>query len=603
MKDSFFKINDAQYSRLIRLLLSIFFIIGILSIFYRSPMSWLDEQIHYARVIQLSNGDVFKSIDNDNSKWGGDISRNHQEFIDRAMSKIVASLSSGENSIISDDWSNYYNDLDYTEDKHFHIATGAVPYVPAVYGIYVLAADINKLLHLNVVNEYKLMKLLNFIFCYLLLLVTVRVAPYHKLAFCAIFLLPTTVLTLSSITADAVSFSISFLFLAYTLNLFNRIDKGFSIDKSSITFYLVISLGVVISKMPAFMLIALYIPLIVKDYIAHKKITKFNLTLFFSAILFALFTLYWLYIIQDINTGAYHGKNDVNTHQQITYITHNFLDFLTTLLKSILGYNFLNMQLGYADRSYYMYIPNIFSYLFLIGFVLSFFIQDHQEEHKKNLLLSIFSLSSFIVITVLVFTLLYLQFTQVGEKDIVGVQARYFIPYFPLLIIAFPFLRFKQENFNLKRFAAFLILLPLLYYSLLFINQLFIKKSDRLHYEQINSIPSNLGYNGFIDEFKITDRTIFIRGWGMLSNNKENNPNLLIYTNSRYKVEYIDRNIRSDVSNALNNRLLDNSGFTLRLTLDNRIQENLRICIISQDKKFGEYKIKMENLNNIYSCE
>jgi len=152
MEKSFFKIKDKQYEKLIKFLLSIIFISGILSIFYRSPMSWLDEQIHYARVIQLSNGDIFKSIDNDNSKWGGDISKNHQEFIDRSMSKIVASLSSGEDSIISDDWSNYYNDLDYTEDKHFHIATGAVPYVPAVYGIYVLAADFNKILHLNIVR-------------------------------------------------------------------------------------------------------------------------------------------------------------------------------------------------------------------------------------------------------------------------------------------------------------------------------------------------------------------------------------------------------------------------------------------------------------------
>lgn len=602
MEKSFFKIKDKQYEKLIKFLLSIIFISGILSIFYRSPMSWLDEQIHYARVIQLSNGDIFKSIDNDNSKWGGDISKNHQEFIDRSMSKIVASLSSGEDSIISDDWSNYYNDLDYTEDKHFHIATGAVPYVPAVYGIYVLAADFNKILHLNIVNEYKFMKLLNFIFCYLLILATVRVLPYHKLAFCAIFLLPTTILTLSSVTADAISFSISFLFVAYTLNLFNRIAKSNKIDKSSIIFYLIISIGVIISKMPAFMLIVLYIPLILKNYIINKKITKFSLILFFSALLFAAFTLSWFYLIKDINTGAYHGKNDVNTLEQITYIIHNFSEFLTTLIKSIFSYNFLNMQLGYADRSYYMYIPNIFSYLFLIGLILSFFIQD-QEENKQNSLLSIFSISSFVLITVLIFTLLYLQFTQVGGKEIAGVQARYFIPYFPLLIIAFPFLKVKEGYATLKYLATFFILLPLFYYLLLFSNQLFTKRSDKLDYEEINSIPSSLEYNGFIDELKVNDSSIFIRGWGMLSDFKDSNQKLLIYTNSNYKIEYINRNRRNDVSKALNNESLDNSGFTLKLMFDESKKENFKICIISQDKSLGEYKIKMENPNAIYNCE
>ena len=51
---SFFNIENKKHSKLILILLSLIFFTGIFSVFTRYPMSWYDEQVHYARVLTYS---------------------------------------------------------------------------------------------------------------------------------------------------------------------------------------------------------------------------------------------------------------------------------------------------------------------------------------------------------------------------------------------------------------------------------------------------------------------------------------------------------------------------------------------------------------------
>lgn len=603
----FFAIDNNQYTKFILLGLLLIFFTGIISILFRSPMSWLDEQIHYARSIQLANGDFFVVQDNDMSKIGGRISVSQKQFIDRSMIHIVSSLETGNNSIISTNWSSQYKDLNYTSDKEFVVATTAVPYTPLVYFPYIAAVEFNKILHLNAANEFKLMKLFGFLSSFIMLILAIKITPWGKLFFIAINLIPTTILSLSSITADSYSFAISFLFIAYS----NRLLYLFSLDKDisrkELICYLLVSLGLVMAKMPAFLLVSIYLPLMYVLVRNGHKSMKIMFCLISFLLIFAFLTLFWAFLVKDVNTGAYFGVKNIDTFQQIEHILSDKSGYIRLLLLSILNVNPLSMQLGYADNPSYMYIDNIISYLFLLGLIALFFIKDTDKNIKKTdvLVYSGYSVVLYCIITALIFTLLYLQFTPVGSSYIAGVQPRYFIPYLLLLMLIAPNRTYISRFFIYAVF--FVIVLPLGVYLKNFSEQLFNENvyDQKNIYDEMginvvsdNSHFNNLAYAGVIDKIGLDGNNITLIGWSNATQNQYE-----IHSNSMVTIKDYSVIHRGDVAKAMNNPELKNSGFRIIISI-NDIENFSSLCLISKDANYGNYKIDARHLgNDLYRCE
>ena len=100
---SFFNIENKKHSKLILILLSLILFTGIFSVFTRYPMSWYDEQVHYARVLTYSN--------NLSASAEGYISESEQELLSKSMGKISQSLGQETPEILSLNWKEDFKGL------------------------------------------------------------------------------------------------------------------------------------------------------------------------------------------------------------------------------------------------------------------------------------------------------------------------------------------------------------------------------------------------------------------------------------------------------------------------------------------------------------
>ncbi|MBJ8349043.1 DUF2142 domain-containing protein [Streptococcus zalophi] len=461
----FFKTKDKFLTSVLISLTFLLFISGLSSIFLRQPATWYDEEIHYVRSIQIANGDILKTQKQDNTKYGGNISQTQNKFITRAFN---SKLFDKEIEAIEPNWMEDYDSITSNDKSIYKVSVTAVSYMPFQYFPFSFIVLINKILHLNVTTEFILMRLSGFLVSFVLLILAIRIIPFGKLTLILIALCPPFFLSMSSVTADSFVFGITSLFLAYSLSLiYKAIQRTDKITKNEIITYSFISLGLVFAKPPAFLLVALMIPLIIVG-LHNKVLTKKQSLYFLSLILFLAFiTLLWLFIVRNVDSSHYFGVA-ADISKQVAFLKSNPKTVLILLVKEISNYNFFGMQLGYADSANYMQLPMLSSFFIVISLTLSTFISDKVIEYgdtwnkKFVLFFNLYKIIGFIVIVGITFLLLYLQFTPVAAPQIDGVQPRYFLPYWLLLLSIAP----QKINTN-KKTISFIVLsglVPLIYY-------------------------------------------------------------------------------------------------------------------------------------------
>ena len=125
IKDNFF--SRKGYSNVVlTIILMVTLLTGLVSITLRSPMVGLDEMGHYARSIELSNGNLLSLQDGNPALAGGKISNTQYEFIEKA--KQVQSGNSTKYKATDKDWYHKFSSIPFTNQKRFYVAYGAIPF-------------------------------------------------------------------------------------------------------------------------------------------------------------------------------------------------------------------------------------------------------------------------------------------------------------------------------------------------------------------------------------------------------------------------------------------------------------------------------------------
>ncbi len=228
---------------------------------------------------------------------------------------------------------------------------------------------------------------------------------------------------------DAMTISISFFYLAYILHL--AFDNIKTISGKQKVFLAVLSIILALCKI-------VYLPLLLLLFLIPTEKWGINKSKQWVNIIgiggiASFLNLAWLKFsgryLTNFREGDSHYqlmllfKHPFNFIGKVIYTLNDRGDkYITTMLGSSLGWGeFIQIK---------FLVPFTMFVLIIIGL---FF--DNEMRNKLNKTQKLILIGTFLIIFLLIFTTLFIQWTYVGTEIILGIQGRYFIPILTLLLL------------------------------------------------------------------------------------------------------------------------------------------------------------------------
>lgn len=297
------------------------------------------------------------------------------------------------------------------------------------YVLQALGLKIGHILHLHPYIYWLLGKFMNVLLYAIIMSLAVHIVPVGKRLLMVITMLPIMIFQSTTYTYDVTV--IAFLTLAtciFVREIFNK-DQVFEY-KWRIAFFATLFLGC----LPK----AVYAPLILCGLLLNEKkfYSKKDKWIFKTCIIIGGILLICSFmlptLIKPTQTGDSRGGN-TSTASQIQYVLGQPIAYAVVLLRNviesfpdfIMGNNLLCnwAYLGIGSMTYC-------SSALLVGVTLTDTYVEHKIEKKVYTLKTrIAMMIQYGIVVALIWTALYLSFTEVGKTTISGVQARYYLPF------------------------------------------------------------------------------------------------------------------------------------------------------------------------------
>ena len=409
-----------------------FLIIGFLigtSIIYSTgstPFTW-DEETHFKTVYENAYGEL---VDNTSA-------------VIKYEEKVgIPTYNTLEEKMLVDNYMNK-NDKKVVSRTNKSVATN---YTAMAYAPQIIGAKIARGLNLSFTNMLRLMKFMNLLVYLIVITVAIRYAKIGKYALMCIALMPTSILQASAITYDG--FVLCFVLLGVVLLINEIVSEEEKINTKLLAIGIIaITIGS-LSKMvyAPLVLLAIFIPN--KKFASKKSVIWFKLgILAICGWMLATFVLPTLIsmISPSVTATADLRGGDTNSGSQIGNIIGQPFNYAKELLSSI--FSFENFGISAETRDPYtignlmlmnyggtVVGPDKFAYVIMA--LIMILICKNKEEKPLDVKTKLGVWGLIFIIVVLIWTAMYLAFTPVGQKAIVGVQARYYLPILWLAIVA-----------------------------------------------------------------------------------------------------------------------------------------------------------------------
>ena len=330
-----------------------------------------------------------------------------------------------------------------------------VQYIPQAVGIF--------LARLVTDNTYLITyagRIINMIVSMILLYFAIKIIPFGKKILLIPAMIPIAIEGFTSLSPDAMTISMSFLYIAYILYLtFGNKEK---INLKEKIILLVMSIIIALCKI-------VYIPLVLLMFIIPKEKfkEKSNKNKIFNVFVICgiavVINLIWLGISSRYLANFREGDSKI----QVLLAIQNPIKYIQTLLYTINlnGNNYL-MQLFGSDLGWgeFVKLYSIVPYAILFVYIFAA-ITDQDIKYKFKRYQLIWIALVILSIIILIFTSLYVQWTTIGRESIAGVQGRYFLPILPLVMLLLGSIlkvntSYKIENIN-KFIAIFVLVLQI----------------------------------------------------------------------------------------------------------------------------------------------
>jgi hypothetical protein len=274
---------------------------------------------------------------------------------------------------------------------------------------------------------------------YLILVwLAIRWIPFGKWILLVLAVIPMALFQAATLSPDAISNGIGFLFVAGCLQL-ARVEKINGREAGSL---LLLIFLLFLAKLNLIPLILLPFLLIVPPRFSSRR-----LYIFLIAITLGLFLVEvagWNWIAS--RNFASLLLEEANPRAQLLYILGHPFAFLQTLLRDFAANGFLYVQGWINGYGYYYWTPPLLiSFLFLLSLAVSLLVDSTSEElsNKDRAVFLLLFLGGYVATIVSIYT----SFAPVGSGQVVGVQGRYFIT------LALPFFLVISSLWSKKKFT------------------------------------------------------------------------------------------------------------------------------------------------------
>ena len=285
-----------------------------------------------------------------------------------------------------------------------------------------------KILDLSVIWTLWLGRVFNLIFYSLIVYVSIRNIPKFKYELLFLACLPLAIFQAASMSVDGFIFAMAILNFSYFIRLYYS-KKEF--DPKDLAIFFISGLSIGLLKMP-YIFILLLIFLLPKNKFKSKNYClMLNLI---SLLLIGIAMIYsYKYASPELlksGRALIMAQNNVSVSGQINYMLNNPLNATLTLIKSVGGsiYTIFIYELKlYSEKYVNGYI--LFNLLILIIFFIVSLLSPSKFKKKERL----YMFFVFMLIYVSIFLIQFLSWSPVGGNEILGIQARYFVPILPLI--------------------------------------------------------------------------------------------------------------------------------------------------------------------------
>jgi len=403
-----------------------------------------DEDSHMYKAYDLSCGNFITPLGEDNK---GDI------YVPQKMVEIIESISKKDKNIYSVTHEYMQKETDYNQTVP--VQTIAKTYSIVNYLTSGLTFFIARAFNINILLAAYIAKLVNFIMFIIVGYYCIKVIPFGKLLLSIYMFIPMIIQQACSLSADAIINCLAILFITYNLKLLYQ-EKDISVKQRII--YNLIAISLSLCKYVYFPLVFMSLLLIRNKNISKKNRNTLIIVSIFTSILAT--ALWYLFSQKYIDVREYIKINEIKPFEQLAFILKNPFNYIQiiwdTFEKNGEFYllTFVGSELGCLDIN----IPKINILIMLLGLVLLPFLEKNNlsfERKQKVLIILIF-----VILILLIMTGLYMTWTSVGGEIINGVQGRYFIPVFILILLSMikKGENIKMKNIELKYFIIYFVI-------------------------------------------------------------------------------------------------------------------------------------------------
>lgn len=395
------KEDKIKIENIFLLVVPIFCILLIIAI----PMSkGHDETIHGLRIYEYAEGKF--------------ISNGEKSYLEEGV--INALDNKNMYSEIFNKEKNYSTDTNKIEWGYRVASYSPINYLPQVLGIFV-----SRFLTTNSIVHLYVARICNFITCITMIYFAIKIIPFGKNLLFLLSLIPISMEGFATMSADGMLVATSFLWIAYILYLCFK--EGKKVKNKDIIILSILAIIISLSKTIYIVLLPLLLLIPNEKFKSkNKKIIIISLIFIISAIL----DIGWYFIgikqetlITGNNAVSYIINNPILYIQKIIYtIIVNFKKYITEIFGATIEWN---EQIKI----------HVFPYILLaISIILT--IKGNEKINWticQKVVISIIILSC----VFLIFTSMFLAWSNIKTSYIDGVQGRYLMPILPLIFLFF----------------------------------------------------------------------------------------------------------------------------------------------------------------------